>query len=166
MRRLVAIIPVAGALALGGCQPGLQDERQLPELDEAYFRCRVQPILTKSCAAFACHGDPYRYFTLFARNRLRSGGDESERNTFMRIEERAFNLTSSLAYVDPVAAEDSLLLRKPLDQSAGGFYHGGAVTYGAGDVFLATDEAAYQTILDWIGGASEDPNCLEPGENL
>ena len=55
-------------LALAGCQGGFTQPRAQAQLDEAFFRCRVQPILGKSCAALACHGDGRRFYRVFARN--------------------------------------------------------------------------------------------------
>ena len=149
------------------CQGGLTDEAPLPSsLDEAFFRCRVQPILTKSCAAFACHGDVRRYYHLFARSRLRLGGGEEQRNAPLSAEERAFNYNATRAVVDLGAPDESLLLKKPLDASAGGYYHGGAVLYGKGDVFLKSDDPDFKVLSRWIRGEKEDPACIEPGSDL
>jgi hypothetical protein len=155
------------ALALtASCVRGIDDAEPEPVVDEAYFRCRVQPILTKSCAAFACHGDGERYFRLYARNRLRLGGTEAERNTFLRDAERTFNFMSARAFVDPREPERSLLLLKPLDQVAGGYYHGGATEFGKGDVFLARAEADFKVLEAWVNGQTEDPSCIEPASDL
>lgn len=155
-----------GALSLlGGCRGDLNEKAPLPSLDEAYFRCRVQPILTKSCGALTCHGDGKRYFHFFARNRLRLGGTEAERNAFLRDTERAYNLDAARALVDPEEPEESLLLKKPLAQDAGGFYHG-AVLQGTSDVFATKDDKDYQTLLAWASGEKEDPTCVEPGSDF
>jgi hypothetical protein len=162
MRRLP--LPLA-ILLLGGCQSGLEDPRPLPALDEAFFRCRAQPVLVKNCAAFACHGDARRYLRLFARNRLRLAGQEPERNALLRDEERASNFAAARAFVDPDAPEESLLLLKPLDQAIGGYYHGGATLFGKGDVFTSKDDPDYKVLLSWVQGAKEDPACVEPGSD-
>ncbi len=156
-----------GAVLVAGCRGDLGDERGLVALDEPFFACRVQPVLTKSCATFACHGDARRFFTVFARNRLRFGGDETERNAFLREEERAFNFESARTMVDPDRPEESLLLRKPLEVAAGGYYHVGAVEpFGGGDVFVNTDDPEYRVLVDWVMGATGDPSCVEPGSDL
>lgn len=154
------------ALLVAGCQSGIDEARPLPALDEAYFRCRVQPVLAKNCAAFACHGDTKRYFRVFARNRLRAVDTEAERNALFRDSERSFNLDAARAFVDPDAPEESLLLTKPLDQSIGGYYHGATALYPRGDVFTSKDDPDYQTLLSWVQGAKEDPACVEPGSDL
>jgi hypothetical protein len=150
--------------ALFGCQRGLDAPRGLAGLDEPFFRCRVQPILTKSCSTLACHGDPARYYKIFGRNRLRLGGSEDERGATMKEVERTFNLTSSKAQVDRDNPAESMLLLKPLDVAAGGVYHGGATRYGQGDVFLTRDDADYAVLEQWVLGAVEaDSGCIEPG---
>jgi hypothetical protein len=164
--KLRAVIAGVGFVLGAGCSGDLTAEEPLVELDRAYFRCRVQPVLTKSCSALVCHGDPRRYFRVYARNRLRLGGSEAERNALLRDSESAFDFASARAYVDPNAPEESYLLLKPLDQRAGGLYHGGAEEFGQGDVFLDRDDPDFETLEAWIHGEKEDPACIEPGSDL
>lgn len=166
--RAAAMAFALAVLALApmtACQSNLDASAPLPGLDEAYFRCRVQPVLTKSCGAFACHGDAKRFFYFFSRDRLRLGGTEAERNAFMRDSERAFNFNAARAFVNAEEPENSLILRKPLEQSAGGYYHG-AVPLGASNVFPNKEDPDYKTLAEWVSGAKEDPACVEPGSDL
>jgi hypothetical protein len=158
-------IPIAAALVVAatGCE-ALDEPAALPVLDEAYFRCNVQPIIVKSCSAFVCHGDTARFYRVFGRNRLRYALPSDERNVALSAEELAFNHQSAAAYVNLEDPESSLLLLKPLDQEAGGYYHGGATEYGAGDVWMSKDEDDYKTVLAWVKGAKEDESCTAPGE--
>lgn len=150
---------------LASCEPGLQEAAPLPALDEAYFRCRVQPILTKSCSMLACHGTPDRYYRVYARNRLRYGiAGEAERVAPLNAGERRHNFEATRAYVDIDAADESLLLKKPLEAAAGGFYHG-ATRLGKSNVFPSVDDADYAVLRDWIQGAKEMPECIEPGSD-
>jgi hypothetical protein len=162
LRRTLAI----GLLGLlPACESGLTDKAPLPTLDEAYFRCNVQPILTQNCAMLACHGTPDRYFRLYARNRLRYGiAGEEERGVKLNEGEAKHNFDATRAYVDLAHPEESMLLRKPLESDAGGFYHG-ATLFGKSNIFPDTKWAEYKTILDWIKGAKEDPACIEPGSD-
>jgi hypothetical protein len=153
------------AALLFGCAGGLEDEARLPALDEPYFRCNVRPVLVKSCAALACHGDVLRYFRVFGRNRLRYALAESDRNALLQPEEEVFDFDAARAYVDAADPESSLLLLKPLDASRGGYYHGGAEVFRQGDVFLSRDDADYRTLLAWVKGAKEKPTCVEPGSD-
>jgi hypothetical protein len=162
MRLIVTFVMLLPCLV--GCQK-LDESAAFGRLDEAYFRCEVQPLITKSCSTFRCHGTADRYYYFFARNRLRLGGAEDQRGATMRDPERAFNYSASAAQVDSDDPAQSQLLLKPLDQAAGGYYHGGAVEYGLGDVYLSRDEDDFKTLQAWVMGASADPSCVEPGSD-
>lgn len=164
--RACLLVMVLAILLSGGCQAGLEDGLAPAPLDEPFFRCRVQPVLTQSCAAFACHGDARRFLRVFARNRLRLGGTEADRNAFLSEGERGHNYAAASALVVPGRPDESLLLRKPLDERAGGYFHQGAHIFGGGDVFLDREDSDYQVIAQWIEGATEDPSCIEPGSDL
>lgn len=157
---LVACVPAACV------QGGLEADAGPVELDRAYFDCKVQPVLTKYCATFVCHGDGRRFYRIYARNRLRLGGTEEERNAFLRERERQANYVASVAMVDPVHPEDSLLLLKPTGQGARGYYHGGATEFGMGDVFEDEDDPDLRILREWVNGATEDPQCVEPGSDM
>ncbi len=159
---------VAFGVAWGalGCQTGLTDEAPFSsKLDEAYFRCRVQPIVTKSCAALACHGDVQRYYHVFGRNRLRLGGGEEQRNAALSVQERAFNYNATRAIVNVATPKESYLLLKPLESAAGGYYHGGETLFKKGNVYLNRDDPDFKTLEKWVNGEKEDPACIEPGSD-
>lgn len=154
------------AFALAACQP-LNGPAPQPEaeLDEAFFRCRVQPILTKNCSNFACHGDGARPFVIFARNRLRLGGTEPDRNAFLGDDERTFNFHSAAAMVDAERPDESPLLMKPLATAAGGWFHGASRLENGYDVFDERD-GEWMVLSDWAHGATAEPDCIEPGSDL
>lgn len=154
-----------GALA-AACQKDLDAPLPPAAVDRPFFDCRVQPVLTQYCGALACHGAAGRYFKVFARNRLRLEGDETQRNAFLRPAERDHNFNAARAFVDPADPPRSLLLQKPLEQAAGGAFHVGATLYRGGDVFATADDPDYQVLAQWAAGATEDPTCQEPGSNL
>ena len=154
---------VCGVVALVGCQPDLDAVKAPLTLDEPFYRCKVQPILVKSCGGLLCHGDPTRFYRVFGRNRLRYGLPEKDRGIPLNAEETEFNYQSAMAFVDAEEPENSLLLMKPLDQASGGYYHGGATEFGQGDVYLLKTEPEFEVLLEWINGAKEDESCVEPG---
>jgi hypothetical protein len=156
-------IPVLAALslALGACTQA-DPPAPVPQVDEAYFRCKVQPVVTKWCSSFACHGDARRYFHVFARNRLRAGGTESERNAPLTDAEREANFEAARAMLGQ-GGDPGMLLLKPLEQDAGGYFHRGATLFGGGNVFSSQDDPEYQVLVQWASGAKEDPACIEPG---
>ena len=132
------------------------------EVDEAFFRCRVEPVLDRSCSALACHGDARRPFHVFTRNRLRLRSADERLDRPLTSAEVAANYDNARFFLAE-AAEDSWLLKKPLAQDAGGWFHLGAHLYGDEDIWIATDDPEYQTVLDWARGASEDPSCTYAG---
>ncbi len=169
-----ALLGTLSAVAcLTACQPDFNVATSPAPLDEPYFRCRVQPVLTKTCAMFACHGadgtsgTANRYFRLYGRSRLRwPDTPEAMRNSMMTAQERTANFVAARALVDVNNPDQSVLLQKPLDQQAGGWFHRGAELYGQGDVFLSTDDPDYRVLSAWVRGAKDDPTCIEPGSNL
>lgn len=168
MSHSVPILVPALALLAAACQSDLEAPRTPAELDRPYFDCKVQPVLTKNCGQLACHGAPDpagRYFRIYGRNRLRDDGVLTG-NPAMRGAERDHNFDAARAFVDLVHPDDSLLLRKPLEQDAGGYFHRGATLYGGANVFATTTDPEYQIIAGWIDGATEVPTCQEPGANL
>lgn len=159
--RRSALLLAAGLAACA--QDGLDAPEELPPLDEAFYRCEVQPVLAARCAFFACHGSATRPFRLYARNRLRFDVAAEERETPLRpVEERA-NYEAARAFAGD-ARRPSLLLLKPLEEDAGGYIHVGATLYGRGDVFRTADDPGYQKLADWIGGATAPSDCVETEE--
>lgn len=165
---------VLGALltALFACQPDFNVPQASAPLDEPYFRCHVQSVLTKSCAMFACHGadgssgTSARYFRVYARSRLRAAGTpEAMRNSIFTAAEYHANFVAASDLVDLSSADDSLLLLKPLEQSAGGYFHRGADLYGQGNVFASRADSDFVLLSAWAHGATEDPRCIEPGSD-
>ena len=157
---------------LSACQPDFNVPVASPPLDQPYFRCHVQTVLTKSCTMFACHGadgtsgTKSRYFRVYARSRLRvAGTPEAMRNSIFTAAEYHANFIAASDLVDPAAADDSLLLRKPLEQGAGGYFHRGADLYGQGNVFASRADADFVLLSTWAHGATEDPRCIEPGSD-
>ena len=167
-----AVLGMVLGSALVGCQPEFNVPVAPPPLDRAYFRCHVQSVLTRSCSMFACHGADgtsgtnSRYFRVYARSRLRAAGiAEAMRNSTFTAAEYEANFTAAGDLVDVGAPDNSLLLLKPLDQSAGGFFHRGADLYGQGDVFLSKTDPDFVLLSAWVHGATEDPKCIEPGSD-
>lgn len=149
-----------GSLGLGACADNPAVE---PSLDQAYFRCEVQPVLDERCATLVCHGDALRPLRIYSRNRLRLDADPVQLNLPMSDEELDINYAAAAAFVtDPV--EDCFLLRKPLDEASGGYYHEGRELYDEGDVFADEDDLGYQALLAWVQGEAEDPACRYVGQ--
>jgi len=145
---------VLGAFFIGCAIDTGSDSASLPDVDYAYFVQRVQPILERRCAFFACHGSRDRAFQVYQETRLREILDphplfEAPLPLTDSELERNFRHTSGMLYgfKDP---EDSLLFSKPL---ATGTRHAGATLFGGPDVFIDRNDPDYQTLLEWARGA-------------
>jgi hypothetical protein len=156
-----------GLLALLACACVSENpELELPALDRDLFRCEVAPVLAKQCAAPACHGNGQRYYRLFARNRLRYGVDELDRADPLTSFEVDANYDATRALVLGLGrAEDSMLLRKPLEASVGGYYHGATRTFRAQghNVFASLTDPEFATLARWVRGEVGVPACVDPG---
>lgn len=151
---------------LAGCaQSGLSEPAPPGALDEPYFRCKVQPVLVARCAFLACHGDPGRPYRLFARQQLRLGVPPRDRGIALTEAETRANHGATLAFARQGLGEgaDPLLLAKPLDEDGGGLFHRGREMYRGADAFSSRDDADYQVLVAWMGGAKADPACPDPG---
>ena len=161
MAVVTRVLPVALALALAGCAADADPPSPAPELDVAAFRCTVQPVLAARCAFAGCHASAQRPFRLYAVGRMRYaiGWDRLEEP--LTATELAANYEVARNFA---VAPDPLVLMKPLDTRAGGYFHRGADLYGDDDVFLTTDDAGYRAIADWIAGATAPATCTETEE--
>lgn len=146
-----------------GCTaPAPETTRDLPRLDEDFFRCRVQPVLDRGCDQMACHGtDTGRPLRVYSRLSWRlparfSGSDTRDSTAPLSSMEwcRNFDSARSFATSDPAASE---LVRQPLEPLAGGLAHTGI------HLFADTADAEYRVLLDWLSGASL-ASC-DPGFN-
>jgi hypothetical protein len=165
MKKTKWMILCSGIWLWSGCVQNNPVESP-PELDFAFFRCEVQPVLVKQCATPACHGNGKRFFRLYARNRLRLGGGPLEVNQPLREDEVRANYDATIALVDSLdSPRQSMMLRKPLESSAGGYYHGATRVFRGGgpNVFASPEDPGFQKIVKWTEGTVDDPNCIDPG---
>jgi hypothetical protein len=158
--RLAIACGVASALA-AGCAADGDPASPAPELDVSAFRCAVQPVLAARCAFAGCHASAVRPFHLYAVGRMRYaiGWDRLEEP--LTETELAANYEAARNFA--VGAEP-LVLAKPLDTRAGGYFHRGADLYGDDDVFLSVDDPGYRAIAEWIDGATAPATCTETEE--
>jgi hypothetical protein len=161
---MVACACACACVSIAACaQDGLDAAQTSAALDEAYFRCEVQPVLAARCAFFACHGSATRPFRVYARNRLRFDVASEEREAPMRPVELTYNFEAARAFAGD-ERRPALLLLKPLEEDAGGYIHVGATLYGRGDVFRTADDPGYRKLAAWISGATAETDCVETEE--
>lgn len=149
---------LAGALA-GCAQEGLEAPAAAAPLDEAFFRCRVEPVLVRDCGFLACHGSARRPLRVYAPNALRLDVARDRRGQPLTARETAANQAAALAF-SGVDGRTPLLLLKPLAEAAGGYYHRGATLYDGGDVFGSPEDYGYATLAAWIAGATAPSDCV------
>lgn len=150
-------------VALAACaQDGLDAPSAGTELDRPYFRCNVQPVLVRDCGFFRCHGSGQRPFRVYAPNALRDDLPRDRRAQPLTEAEEEANYAAALAFAG-TDGKAALLLLKPLDERAGGYYHRSATYYDRGDVFATAEDPGYVTIAAWIGGATAPGDCTPMG---
>lgn len=152
---------IVAALLLCGCtQDGLGELATPAEVDESYYRCNVQPVLSARCAFVACHGTVERPLVIYAEQKLRLGIEWVDYQTPLTAEERAANFRALGDFVARNPGDPDLLSEKPLDVSAGGLFHRGKDLFGAEDVFVSRDDRGYQILRAFIDGETAAPDCL------
>jgi len=134
-------------LMLGGCAFDAPPANP-PSPSLGTFRDAVYPVLLRDCGFPACHGDTERFFRVYGPGRTRLDGlatgapldDEEIRASY----DRARSMLSSAG-----RAEDTLLLRKPLEVDVGGAPHMGIDQHGR-DIYQTTADDGYTTIRRWV----------------
>jgi hypothetical protein len=146
-----------GLLALAGCG-GESPIAEPPEVDRDAFEAEVYPILLRDCGFPACHGDRDRFFRVFGPGRTRL--DEGTA-TYAAPTDEELDATFDRARSMLAAAPDprqSLLLRKPLEASAGGGAHQGLDALGR-NVYAGTDDPSWRILAAWAGAVLEEPDA-------
>lgn len=157
MRALGVVLVAASAFPCGTPPPSTQ----IPVLDQAAFEAQVEPELLASCAYSGCHGAPLRPMRLFspAGERIAMGLTS---NTPLTQEEHRANFIAASAVAAPSSAPLPDLLRKPLQEEAGGAGHGGVDRYGR-NIYATKDDARWRVLEQWVGGAAFDAGSAGGG---
>lgn len=130
---------------IGGCAVEDSEAQALPALDPEFFAAHVEPLLARSCATLACHGNADRPLRLFSVSKLRIAEDRI--NTELGDDELCANFDASRAFVGGQLG--SLLVSKPLYLEDGGTWHGGGYHFGA-------DSTEDRCLQHWIDGATAE----------
>jgi hypothetical protein len=124
----------------------------IPALDEAVFRCNVEPELARDCSYLGCHGNAGMALRVYASGKLRATEPASldARITPLTDDEHRANFLSAQAFgFGGVGPDDNWLLRKAMPADAGGYEHEG------GAIFTGWDDARAVAIHDWLAGAGQ-----------
>ena len=79
-------------------------------------------------------------------------------------EEHEANQAMAVGFADAGPLGTSLLLEKPLDVEAGGYFHIGDTAYSQGDVFSDADDPGYAAIEGWLDGGTRTADCVARDE--
>lgn len=143
----------------------------LPSLDLNFYKCRVQPVVDLTCAMIGCHGkEQGRPYFAYARARLRadepvcggicnqdcgtmvsaqvvsSANHHCSGRAPLTVLEWTRNFDNARATLVGVAPAEAELLTQPL--AGNSFAHAGV------KVFQDTNDPRYQTLLQWLSGAT------------
>lgn len=139
----LTLVALAGLALAAGCQD-VGGTVALGVRDEAVYTREVHVVLEARCATLDCHGDSRRPLRLYAETGLRLR--DELRGQPLTAEELGDNLRAIEA-VDPgAAAEDHLLVRKPLAVAAGGQHHVG------GELWATRTAAAPTCLVAFLAG--------------
>jgi hypothetical protein len=147
---ITACVLVALALSVGCASV---DARGGPaEPDRATFDADVWPVLVRDCGFSACHGSDERFFRVL-------GPGHERLDPEMRLGDPVTDAELQLSYdrarsmIDADHPARSLLLKKPLEVSAGGSGHEGTDSFGI-DVYGSADDPSYRILTDWVLGTA------------
>lgn len=110
-------------------------------------------MLARDCGFPACHGAPDRFFRVWAPNRTRLDPGTTALGapvTPAELDATYDRARSMLASAS--SPEASLLVRKPLDDAAGGSEHMGRDARGH-NVYASKDAPGWRAIAGWAGVA-------------
>lgn len=152
--RLIGIGLSLAVCGLGGCS--VEGKRlSVPAPEASDFETKVYPVLQRDCGFPECHGSPKRFFRVFGPGRTRLRPEtplfaDPTPEELMQSYDRARSMLANTGDLDL-----SLLLRKPLDKSAGGARHEGRDNWSR-NIYTSTDAPGYQVLINWAATARED----------
>lgn len=143
------------ALVVGTGCVGEAPVAEPPEVDRARFEREVYPVLLRDCGFPACHGDTSRFFRVLGpgRTRLDPTTGLYAAPTSAEID-ATYDRARSMLSGAPEPRQ-ALLVRKPLEASAGGAAHMGRDALGR-NVYASTDAAGWRAIAGWAGVTLEE----------
>src|SRR3954463_6354724 len=123
-------------------------------LDEAVFKCSVEPVLVRQCSYTARHGIAGAALRIYSPGKLRAAppADIDAAIAPLTAAEHHANFLSASGFKFGTAdVLDNLLLRKPLAPSQGGYGHEG------GAIFADSSDKEWLAIQAWLSGTGKCP---------
>jgi len=147
----------SSALLVAACSG--QPATALPAPDGVSFEREVYPLLLRDCAFSTCHGAPERFLRVLGPGRTRLDAttlpdDPATLPEVLLSYERARSLLATAEH-----PTRSLLLRKPLEESAGGQGHLGVDELGR-NVYQSPLDPGHQVLARWATSNGPPPNGL------
>jgi hypothetical protein len=131
-----------------------------PSPDGVLFAREVYPLLLRDCAFSTCHGAQGRFFRVVGPGRVRLDplsmpDDPTTLNELLLSYERARDMLAGAA-----TPAESLLLRKPLEASAGGQGHLGADDFGR-NLYASQSHPSYLMLARWASSQGVLPSLAD-----
>ena len=156
-----SLVALASSAALVACSGDPGWNGQVPAADAMLFQSTAYPVLMRDCAFSECHGSQSRFFQIYGpgRTRLDPTTKTDDPATAMELQVSYLRSVSMLIAEGDSPVTESLLLKKPLEASAGGVGHRGVDDYGR-NVYATPAASGYQALLQWAqsGTAGLAPN--------
>lgn len=111
------------------------------------FEQDVYPVLLRDCAFPICHASNKRFLVVYGPGRVRLP-IETDLFDAPTLDEYTLAYERARSMLRSDKPEASLLVRKPLEASAGGASHKGADSLGR-NVYATKMDPGYTTILHW-----------------
>jgi hypothetical protein len=150
--RLALARPLLAGVLLGlaACS-SLEPPAEVARLDSAAYVRDVHPYVAARCATLDCHGMAGRPLRIYSELGLRARAEL--RGHPLTLEEQLANV-QAVEGLDPgVAADEHLLLRKPLALALGGIAHKGK------EIWLERSDPGYVCLRGWLVGAPDAAAC-------
>lgn len=135
-----------------GC--GSTNEATPATPDRTRFEAEAYPVLLRDCGFPACHGSRERFFQVFGPGHVRMMSPDGKLPDVLKDGPTPTELSYSYDRARSMQfglsdAEQSPLLRKPLEPAAGGAGHHGKDNLGR-DVYRSKADNGYQTLFRWV----------------
>lgn len=136
--------PIIAALALAGCVGPVGDVEELELASLEIFADEVEADLELRCASGGCHGNADRPLSLYAPGAYRADTTRTFLDEPLSAWEVRQNARRVSAFAHGHGAWDSLVVQKPLSESAGGVWHGG------GEIYAEVDDLGCRALVRWL----------------
>lgn len=149
-------VSYAAMVSLQACTQMPENSGATPKPDGVEFVTEVYPVLLRDCAFSNCHGAPERFLQIYGPGRTRLD-DATGQDDPMLLDEMLHSYDRARSMLGSAKnPRSSLLLRKPLELSAGGQTHRGEDSFGR-NIFPSQHAAGYVAFALWAQTVGDEP---------